>query len=472
VGALGSSLLVFILVMGMLASLFYSSSIMASQSKGEVYEELAWKRADMEIYRLRTPENICFELDSEILKTVDEGMIQQLGVDGSSLTTAMANVDLDAHRDQQMEEQLQMPPEYFEIMGNRYTGYGLSLDRAEAILPFLKAYEGRLDNTVERTETGGIFDDVHHYGCNFEYGGKYYYLGIKLYSLLSLNEYAGYLPITITDQMLGDGNETHATVFRLFNNTAVWQNRSDSWLTLQVTPDTKDIPPDLFDASLRPISTKIAPSKSWDLYLGGRMWLEDTTFHYKIKEYPSIQGTILVKGAPLCMDFDTARSLYSQTMFPFKAPSYVPEAYEYKCMQASTDLVSLFYSDSEFEPIFMAYGLAEGQIQIRISDGDRRYGLPEDPRSEEERIRDQYEGILRENPAINPQLVDINGNLAWANEASPTGFRGTVVFPDGSEITTTSALPARVRFYDNGVGVHLEGYLPLQELVKMAESLE
>jgi hypothetical protein len=33
-------------------------------------------------------------------------------------------------------------------------------------------------------------------------------------------------------------------------------------------------------------------------------------------------------------------------------------------------------------------------------------------------------------------------------------------------------MPARLRFYDNGTGISLEGYMPAKELVKMARSLE
>jgi hypothetical protein len=80
----------------------------------------------------------------------------------------------------------------------------------------------------------------------------------------------------------------------------------------------------------------------------------------------------------ICMNFDTARSLYSQTKFPFKTPSYVPEGYEYKCMQADTASVQLYYSNqTSFYPRFMDEPLAEGQIRIKISDDeDRYYGLP------------------------------------------------------------------------------------------------
>jgi len=88
------------------------------------------------------------------------------------------------------------------------------------------------------------------------------------------------------------------------------------------------------------------------------------------------------------------------------------------------------------------------------------------------KVMRDYQSILEGNPALNPQLVDINGRLAWGNEASATGFVGTVRFPDGSEISIKSAMPARLRLYENDTLIHLEGYISLEELAKIARSLE
>ena len=473
-----STALIAVLVFALLFSLLYSSSLVATKNAEEFYQVLSEKRADLEIYRLRIPQNICFELDSEILRAVDQGMAGQQPYYDDSLSKAMERADIDAQMDHEMEAQMQMPQEYFEQMGNRYTGEGLRLERAEAIVPFLRAYDGKLDHLITRMETRGIVDTVHQYSCNFGYEDKYYGLDTRLYSLSSLNEYSGYLPISITNQMLNDRSldPKTFTVFRFFNNTAVWENRSDSWLTLEIVPDTTDIPPDLFDITLRPISTKIPPSNSWDLYLGGRIWAGDTTFHYRIQEYPWIQGTIHVKRSPQCMDFDTARSLYSQTKFPFKTPSYVPEGYEYRCMQANMASVYLYYSSSQtFLPEFMSYGVAEGQILVYMDDYDRYFGIYDSPEasvSDNERIRKTYGPRAERNSALDSHLIDINGKLAWGHEAASGGSMQTITFPDGSQLTIPSSLPARLIFYDNGTGIRLEGYVLLQELVRMAESLK
>jgi hypothetical protein len=109
-----------------------------------------------------------------------------------------------------------------------------------------------------------------------------------------------------------------------------------------------------------------------------------------------------------------------------------------------------------------------------MSDENRYFGINDEEASinDTARAMRDYQSILDGNPALNPQLVDINGRLAWGNEASPTGSVGTVRFPDGSEIITRSGIPSRLRLYENDAMIHLEGYAPLEELAKIARSLD
>jgi hypothetical protein len=70
-------------------------------------------------------------------------------------------------------------------------------------------------------------------------------------------------------------------------------------------------------------------------------------------------------------------------------------------------------------------------------------------------------------------LININGKLAWGHEAAAGGGKQTAAWPDGKTITNTFDLPARLRTYDDqGTITHLEGYVPLDELVNMAKSLQ
>ena len=69
-------------------------------------------------------------------------------------------------------------------------------------------------------------------------------------------------------------------------------------------------------------------------------------------------------------------------------------------------------------------------------------------------VLSQYNYILKENPSINPKLIDMGyGKVAWANDVGG-GF------------------PSRLRAYYDGYSLNLEGYVPMDELVKMAKSIE
>ncbi|MGH9877951.1 MAG: hypothetical protein ACRD5H_09950, partial [Nitrososphaerales archaeon] len=420
--------------------------------------------------------------DSDRLKQIDQDMAQEQGGDaGDTLSRGIRDANRDALSDQELEKQVALPNEYFVQMGNRYTGEGLRLQQqSKAMLPLISAYEDKFNHTVVHRSIRGISDDVHQYRCNFSYNGSYYGIGIKFYSLSLLNEYAGYLPITITDQQLlmqktsSQMPENNSIVYRMFNNTVVWINKSNSWLTLQITAATINIPINDCCGDLEPISASLAPSAAWDVYLGPNLGGMDTTFHYQIKEYPWIKGNVILKNYPECMDYDTAASLYSQTKFPFKVPSYLPTGFEYKCMQAEAYNVQLFYANRTFNSEEMGEGISSGVILLRMSDDERYFGLndEQDSINDTARVMQNYQAILDGNPALNPQLIDINGWLAWGNEASSTGLVGTVRFPDGSEIITRSSIPARLRLYENGTLIHLEGDVPLEELAKIARSLD
>lgn len=354
---------------------------------------------------------------------------------------------------------------------------GLRLNQQSvAMIPLIKSHEDKFNHTAVHKSISGVSDEVHQYNCNFSYNSNFYGIGIKFYSLSSLNEYEGYLPITITNQYLqkeAEGSRSAGIVYRMFNNTVVWINESDSWLTLEMSPAILDTPTDDCCGDLEPITAKLAPSSAWDIRLGPNLGRIETPFHYQIKEYPWIQGDIILKNYPQCMDYDTAASLYSQTKFPFKVPSYLPAGFEYKCMQAEASSVYLFYANRTFDVQEMGEAVSSGEILLRMSDEDRFFGIidGEESLNDTARIMQDYQSILDGNPALMPQLIDINGKLAWGNEVSATGFIGTVEFPDGSEIVTRSEIPSRLRLYENGVGIHLEGYVPLEELANIARSL-
>lgn len=84
-----------------------------------------------------------------------------------------------------------------------------------------------------------------------------------------------------------------------------------------------------------------------------------------------------------------------------------------------------------------------------------------------------YNAIAEGNPGLSPQLIDINGKLAWGNEAAPNGGKQTATWPDETVLTNTFSVPSRLRTYDDqGTITTLEGYVPLKKLADMAKSLQ
>ncbi|HXG08106.1 MAG TPA: hypothetical protein VNI77_12360 [Nitrososphaera sp.] len=81
----------------------------------------------MDIYQLRKSENICFKLDDQKLKEIDEAFMTYNPAEGTGdiLSAAIRDADSSAVSGKQMEGQLKPPKEYFDNIGNRYTGRGL-----------------------------------------------------------------------------------------------------------------------------------------------------------------------------------------------------------------------------------------------------------------------------------------------------------------------------------------------------------
>lgn len=373
-------------------SLLPVSDYLANRKVGDFFDVLKTKKVEAAAWRLKNPEEVCFKVDGSTVK--------------SYLFLDKLTKEADAN--------VMMPI----IAGNRYDGYGMKVGGPEAV-SLIRAFDFHHDS--ETRTIRGISDEAHTYSCNIEYNGNQYFLQIRFYSLSSLNEYAGYLPITVTDESLDRriAAVQDSTLYRWFNNTVVVKNKSGSWITFEIRPES--VPAAAGQEFLqKPVTVTLPPDTAWDVYLGVNLGSNDTGYDYRVREYPWVRGHIFLKNYPDCMGFDTARSLYAATKFPFKTPSYVPQGYEYKCMQADTASVKLFYSNQTFYPSYMGESLVEGQVRISISDRDRYYGSlidsPEAFQDDNDRARSEYKDILKSNPAINPQLIDINGRTAWAKK--------------------------------------------------------
>lgn len=201
----------------------------------------------------------------------------------------------------------------------------------------------------------------------------------------------------------------------------------------------------------------------------------DLTYQYSILEYPWIRGTVFLKQYPLCMGPDTAASFYSQTKFPVQFPAYLPAGYAYQCMVADKASVEMYFWDRPYDLSRREEQIDRGAIALRISDEERGYGIANNDdysrMSDDEKAISIHEHILKGNPSLRPQLIDINGKKAGANESTDAGGRQVAKFPDGTEVTSYFPVPSRLVFYDNRTSISLQGNVPLEELARMARSL-
>lgn len=155
----------------------------------------------------------------------------------------------------------------------------------------------------------------------------------------------------------------------------------------------------------------------------------------------------------------------------FKIPTYLPANYEYKCGIVEQSEANVIFwnqpvdkSTYRVDPVNAA-SISRGAILLRLTD------KPEVTNGTKFTI-DQYNHILEVNPALKPQLIDVNGKLAWGNEPVANGGVQTATFPDGQVITNNYDVPARLRIFEQGKVTYLEGFVPLQELVRMAKSIQ
>lgn len=161
--------------------------------------------------------------------------------------------------------------------------------------------------------------------------------------------------------------------------------------------------------------------------------------------------------------------------YDFLTPRYLPSEYEYKCGAASVGEAEALYWNKPIDRKSFNENIENfvqqngGSILLSMV----RYT---DIKNGTQIIIEQYNDI-RNSSAIKPELIDINGRLAWGNEiggipaASAEDLQKRIKQTANS---TNGVFPARLRFYtaDNAFLIRLEGHVPLEELVKMAKSLQ
>ncbi|MGY5149547.1 MAG: hypothetical protein ACW9W3_05740 [Candidatus Nitrosopumilus sp. bin_68KS] len=159
----------------------------------------------------------------------------------------------------------------------------------------------------------------------------------------------------------------------------------------------------------------------------------------------------------------------------FKIPTYLPEGYSYVCSQSGTPTESyIVYHNQEILNWNIPELVSSGaifiyQIDERSMLDDKKYQTIGTP---EQRIQETYDDVIKNNPSLNPQLITINGMMAYAVDSCSDCGMQIANFTDGTFIQKSTSTETKIKFIDeNGINYMLETTLPLDELILVAESL-
>ncbi len=441
-----SILLIAILVFGILFSLISASSYVSEQSSNNFFKILESKKAEASLNRLINPEPVCFTLDSDALDRY--ASLKRLIKEADSIASEGVSPS--------------------DPSSNKYDGIG-TIVNATDLLPLILQHQKNFNHSMATVTIRNYTDDVHTYDCNFAFNGSQYYLNLKFQSLTALDNYSGFVPIEIAYAKKGTVN---FTTYYTFNNTAVWSNHIDSFVTL--TLKTK------IEKQNFTVSTQIPPGKSWDYRLWPDLTSEnDTIYQYEVHDSSQssraiASGDIIVKYYPKCMDQKIAKSLYSQSGIGLKFPTYLPEGYHYICgiHFYNNVIIQAYWNRTVNDPLAETFG--EGKVWdfpnyafhpealdngvIQVIAGKSGVFTPYTDAQE------RYDDIKNETYYLDQQLVEID-NLYDGRDYQAVAYRHNVYVEKDIYI---------LEMYDkdNQEFYLLKGKVPLVELVNMAESLK
>ena len=192
-------------------------------------------------------------------------------------------------------------------------------------------------------------------------------------------------------------------------------------------------------------------------------------YYYGFNEEPDFKIDVM------CMTLETSKD----TATFFKIPSYLPEGYSFKCSFSGTPYESYLIFDNKKVPdgwiSHYPELVSDGAIFIHQTDEKRFVGEKKFATygSATQRIQDTYDEVMLKNPSLQPQLIRINGMLAYAVDSCSDCGVQTANFTDGTIIQKSTSTEAKIKFIDeNGTSYLLKAGIPLNELIKVAESLQ
>lgn len=192
-------------------------------------------------------------------------------------------------------------------------------------------------------------------------------------------------------------------------------------------------------------------------------------YYYGFSEEPDSEINVS------CMPLETSK----KTATFFKIPSYLPEGYSFKCSFSGTPYESyLIFYNKEVQNGWISHIpelVSDGAIFIYQTDqksavGEKKYATYG---TATQRIQDTYDDVMTNNPSLNPQLIHINGMLAYAVDSCNDCGIQMANFTDGTIIQKSTPTESKIKFIDeNGTSYFLKAGIPLSDLIKVAESLQ
>jgi hypothetical protein len=448
-----SSVVVFALALGAMFVLLYFSMYMEAERKDRLIEELQWRRAEASISRMIEPENICFAAD-------DQAVIEKY----PSLLQSIREADQAAQLDERSGTRY----------GNYYSGTGAGLDKA-SMLSMIETYSGFNRTVSHVSDINKLFTyESQYFSCGFSYSGKYYRLGFTFTALEEISRDVGYVPVHITEafaQRAGSlsfpsSAATKAAItYAPFNNTAVFFNELSSPVTVEVARKDTGFSQAVTLPPGRMQDVRLAPD--WNN-------LGETAYHYKVREHPEIEGGISVSPRynVECMSREVARSLYLQTGFAVKFPSYLPQGFSLGCIAENLDtyVIQIYANQTASD-----YHRAKG---VMHSPGNPYpfylYGsMPKEEVAGIVQVHAQkyYFGNAREQAYAAYQQM-LNNTAGFGYTSNPQFFEadgGSIsyfTYNEGQSLSVVIVANAK----DNE-SYRVVGALPMDEMIKIAKSL-
>lgn len=160
----------------------------------------------------------------------------------------------------------------------------------------------------------------------------------------------------------------------------------------------------------------------------------------------------------------------------FKTPTYLPAGYFHVCSQSGTPSESyIVYHHQEITDWNIPKLISDGAIFIYQIDERNILGAEklETLGTAEQRIQETYDSVIESNHSLQPQLIRVNGMLAYAVDSCPDCGMQTANFADGTFIQKSTSTETKIKFIDeNGINYMLKTVLPLDDLILVAESLQ